>query len=247
MEFTPANHVVKLCLQAMRAEGTGQSDEAKALFAQAWHAAADDFEHFLAAYYLARHQSSVRDRLKWLDTALLHASRIDDPAARSALPALHAGIATCHDELQDPVNAREHHQLAASLADAILDTGPFYHGTKADLHIGDLLTAGGSSNYQSDLTMNHIYFTALENGAGLAAALGRGDGRERVYVVEPTGPFEHDPNVTDQKFPGNLTRSYRSRAPLRIIGEATAWVKAAPEDLRGWREKLASGKGKIIN
>jgi hypothetical protein len=74
---------------------------------------------------------------------------------------------------------------------------------------GDLLTAGRDSNYQTELTMNHIYFTALANGAGLAAALAKGDGRERVYIVEPTGSFENDPNVTDKKFPGNPTRSYR--------------------------------------
>jgi len=95
--------------------------------------------------------------------------------------------------------------------------------------------------------MNHIYFTALLNGAGLAAALAKGDGRERVYIVEPTGSFENDPNVTDKKFPGNPTRSYRSQAPLKIVGEVTNWVRQTPEEIQHWREKLANSKGEIIN
>jgi Rifampin ADP-ribosyl transferase len=129
----------------------------------------------------------------------------------------------------------------------VLDKGPFYHGTKADLQVGDLLTAGFRSNYKAEVIMNHIYFTALVNGAGLAAALAKGDGRERVYIVEPTGSFENDPNVTDKKFPGNPTRSYRSQAPLKIIGEVTDWVRPTPEELQKWRELLANIKGEIIN
>lgn len=88
-----------------------------------------------------------------------------------------------------------------------LDEGPFFHGTKADLRDGDLLSAGFRSNYRPEVVMNHIYFTALPNGAGLAAELAAGDGAPRVYAVEPTGAFENDPNVTDKKFPGNPTRS----------------------------------------
>jgi hypothetical protein len=129
----------------------------------------------------------------------------------------------------------------------VLDNGPFYHGTRADLRIGDLLTAGFRSNYKSEVIMNHIYFTALPNGAGLAAALAGGDGRERVYIVEPTGSFENDPNVTDKRFPGNPTRSYRSKAPLKIIGEVTDWVRQTPEELQKWREQIANIKGEIIN
>ncbi|WP_410493129.1 NAD(+)--rifampin ADP-ribosyltransferase [Chryseobacterium sp. P1-3] len=127
------------------------------------------------------------------------------------------------------------------------DKGPFYHGTKADLQIGDVLTAGGLSNYKSEFKMNHIYFTALVNGAGLAAALAKGEGRERVYIVEPTGNFENDPNLTDKKFPGNPTRSYRSEKPLKIIGEVTDWVKPDPEELQRFRDKLENSKGDIIN
>ncbi|HTL07084.1 MAG TPA: NAD(+)--rifampin ADP-ribosyltransferase [Chitinophagaceae bacterium] len=138
-----------------------------------------------------------------------------------------------------------------STPQAILDEGPFYHGTRADLRIGDHLTAGFRSNYRPEVIMNHIYFTALPNGAGLAAALAPGEGRERVYIVEPTAAFENDPNVTDKKFPGNPTRSYRSSAPIKIVGELTEWVRQTPEQLLEWRTRLAelraSEKGEIIN
>lgn len=129
----------------------------------------------------------------------------------------------------------------------ILDNGPFYHGTKANLQIGDLLTAGFNSNYRTEVKMNHIYFTALINGAGFAAELAKGDGSARVYIVETTGSFENDPNVTDKKFPGNPTRSYRTKAPLKIVGEITDWVRLTPEELQKWYERLANIKGEIIN
>lgn len=132
-----------------------------------------------------------------------------------------------------------------------LDDGPFFHGTKADLQVGDLLTAGFRSNYRPEIVMNHVYFTALPNGAGLSAELAPGDGAPRVYQVEPTGPFENDPNVTDKKFPGNPTRSYRSSAPLRIVGEVTDWQRLTPEALQEWRHRLAAilndERGEIIN
>ncbi|WP_295012949.1 NAD(+)--rifampin ADP-ribosyltransferase [uncultured Microbacterium sp.] len=133
----------------------------------------------------------------------------------------------------------------------VLDDGPFFHGTKADLAVGDLLTAGFPSNYRPEVIMNHIYFTALQGGAGLAAELAAGDGDPRVFEVEPTGPFENDPNVTDKKYPGNPTRSYRSTAPVRIVREVRDWARLSPEALAGWRERLAdlaaSDRGEIIN
>ncbi|MDQ8054308.1 MAG: NAD(+)--rifampin ADP-ribosyltransferase [Pedobacter sp.] len=129
----------------------------------------------------------------------------------------------------------------------VLDEGPFYHGTRVALKVGDLLTAGFNSNYRPEIVMNHIYFTALPNGAGLAASLAKGEGLERVYIIEPTGSFENDPNVTDKKFPGNPTRSYRSSEPLKIIGELTEWKRLTAEELREWQEKLANIKGEIIN
>jgi len=132
-----------------------------------------------------------------------------------------------------------------------LDDGPFYHGTKADLRVGDLLTAGFRSNYRPEVVMNHIYFTALRDGAGLAAELAPGDAPPRVYLVEPTGPFEDDPNVTDKKFPGNPTRSYRSREPLRILAEVTDWTRLTPEARQAWRDRLAAiradERGEILN
>lgn len=132
-----------------------------------------------------------------------------------------------------------------------MDKGPFFHGTKADLAVGDLLTAGFRSNYRPDVVMNHIYFTALPDGAGLAAELAPGEAAPRVYVVEPTGAYEDDPNVTDKKFPGNPTRSYRSRAPLRVVDEVSDWRRQTPEALRQWRQRLAAlgahERGDIIN
>jgi hypothetical protein len=122
----------------------------------------------------------------------------------------------------------------------VRDEGPFFHGTKADLQEGDLLTAGFRSNYRPEVVMNHIYFTALIDGAGLAAEVAAGEGEPRVYLVEPTGPFEDDPNVTDKKFPGNPTRSYRSADPIRVVGEVTEWTRLTPEALQAWRDRLAA-------
>jgi rifampin ADP-ribosylating transferase len=247
MEFNPSNKVIRLCVQGMEMEAEGQPEEASKLFLQAWNEATNDFERFIGAYYVARHQETVSGKLKWLETALQVALKIDDESVKSAFPSLYSNIAKCYEDLNDPNNAKRNYELGISFMGTPSDSGPFYHGTKADLQIGDLLTAGGSSNYKTELIMNHIYFTALVNGAGLAAALAKGDGRERVYIVEPTGSFENDPNVTDKKFPGNPTRSYRSQAPLKIVGEVTDWVRQTPEELQKWREKLANGKGEIIN
>jgi hypothetical protein len=247
MEFNPNNKVVKLCLQGMGMEEKGKPNEASELFLQAWNEATNDFEKFMAAHYVARYQKNVSDKLKWLEMALQLALKINNDAVRSAFPALYSNIAKCYEDLGDPDQAKKNCGLATSFKDNPSDKGPFYHGTKADLQVGDLLTAGGNSNYKPELKMNHIYFTALVNGAGLAAALAKGDGRERVYIVEPTGTFENDPNVTDKKFPGNPTRSYRSQAPLKVVGEVTDWVRQTPEELQNWCEKLANVKGDIIN
>ena len=247
MEFNPSNNVIKLCVQGMDMEGKGEPEEARRLFLQAWNESTNDFEKFTAAHYVARHQKNVSDKLQWLETALRFALRINDDSVKGAFPSLYSNIAKCYEDLSDPDNAKKNHELAISFATEPSDKGPFYHGTKADLQVGDFLTAGSSSNYKSELIMNHIYFTALANGAGLAAGLAKGDGRERVYLVEPTGSFENDPNVTNKKFPGNPTRSYRSQAPLKIVGEVTDWARQTPEELKHWREKLANSKGEIIN
>lgn len=125
--------------------------------------------------------------------------------------------------------------------------GPFYHGTRAQLAVGDLLTAGFGSNYHDGVVMNHIYFTTLPKGAGLAAEVAKGSGRPRVYLVVPTGAFEDDPNVTNKKFPGNPTRSYRSEHALRITGELEHWQPCDAEYLQQLRAFIASGAGEIIN
>jgi len=247
MEFSPNNNVIQLCVQGMDLEVQGKPEEASRLFLQAWNEAANDFEKFTAAYYVARHQENVSDKLKWLETALQYALKVNNDSVKGALPSLYSNISKCYEDLSDPVNAKKYYALAISFTDKPSDNGPFYHGTKADLQVGDLLTPGFGSNYKSEVIMNHIYFTALANGAGLAAALAKGDGRERVYIVEPTGDFENDPNVTDKKFPGNPTRSYRTQAPLKIVGELTDWVRQTAEDVQKWREKLAINKGDIIN
>ena len=123
-----------------------------------------------------------------------------------------------------------------------LDDGPFLHGTIADLRPGDFLTAGRPSNFRPELVMKHVYFTATVQNAGLAeeiaAEFSKAGSAPRVYSVEPTGAFEDDPNVTDKRFPGNPTRSYRSRAPLRVLHEVTTWTRLAPEELQAWTERL---------
>ena len=141
----------------------------------------------------------------------------------------------------------ERWQAVSESRPGVLDAGPFFHGTKADLRVGDLLAAGFQSNYRSGLLMNHIYFTAWSKGAGLAAEIARGDGRPRVYLVEPTGSFENDPNVTDKKFPGNPTRSYRSTSPLKIVGDIDTWEHFDADYLQQLRRRIAEGTGEIIN
>lgn len=247
MEFSPFNNIVKFCLQGIDFEEKDRPEEAGRIFYQAWNEATNDLEKFLAAYYVARHQINASDRLDWLERALQFALRINNDSVKGAYPSLYANIAKCYEDLNDPENAKRNYELANSFIGKPSDNGPFYHGTRADLKIGDFLTAGYGSNYKPELIMNHIYFTALLNGAGLAAALAKGDGPERVYIVEPTGDFENDPNVTDKKFPGNPTRSYRTQTPLKIVGEIPDWVQQMPEEIQKWRERLALNKGEIIN
>jgi len=247
IKFDSNNVVIKLCMSGMRLEDSGDIEDAITMFHKAWREATDDYERFIAAYHLARQQKSITDKLKWMETSLHCALNINDDNVKSAYSTLYLNISKCYGELCDSDNAKRNYELSNSYKGAPSDEGPFYHGTKADLQVGDLLTTGGNSNYKPGLKMNHIYFTANANGAGLAAALANGEGRERVYIIEPTGEFENDPNVTDKKFPGNLTRSYRSQEPLRIIGEETEWTKLTTSERREWRENLAKKKGEIIN
>jgi rifampin ADP-ribosylating transferase len=150
---------------------------------------------------------------------------------------MHEARRVMHDDEWVPVSHANCDQVA----------GPFYHGTRADLHVGDLLKAGFASNYHDHVLMNHVYFTTAPKGAGLAAEMARGAGKPRVYVVVPTGPFEDDPNVTNKKFRGNPTRSYRTAAPLRIVGELEQWETWDPEFIRELRRRVVEGMGEIIN
>lgn len=247
MEFSANNPVVKLCMQGMHLEETGNYKDALALFLQAWEEATDDAEKFTSAHHIARRQTKLEDKLKWLHTGLQLAQKINDDVVRPALPLIYAQLAQCYKELREADNAQKYDKLAKQLPDAPSTKGPFFHGTRADLQIGDLLTAGGKSNYEDDLVMNHIYFTALIHGAGLAAALAKGEGEERVYIVEPTGDFEDDPNVTNKKFAGNPTCSYRSLEPLKVIDEIKNWTQITAEERTKWQERLANSDGEIIN
>jgi len=116
---------------------------------------------------------------------------------------------------------------------------PFYHGTKADLKPGDLIGPGFASNYGARRKAAYVYFSATLEAATWGAELAVGEGSERIYIVEPTGFHEDDPNVTDRKFPGNPTKSYRTRDPLRVVGEVAAWTGHSPDQLRVMRDHLA--------
>jgi rifampin ADP-ribosyltransferase len=120
----------------------------------------------------------------------------------------------------------------------------FFHGTRADLKPGDLIVVGHPSNFTDVGPLSWVYFAATLDAAIWGAELASGDGRERIYVVEPTGPVEDDPNLTDKKFPGNPTMSYRSRDPLRVIAEVTQWQGHPPDSLRQMKENVARAMAK---
>ena len=122
--------------------------------------------------------------------------------------------------------------------DEPLDAGPFFHGTKADLQPGDLLAPGYGSNFGKRAKANFIYLTATLDAATWGAELAVGEAPGRIYRVEPTGPFENDPNLTDMRFPGNPTRSYRTRHPLRVVGVLEDWEGHPPEAVRAMLESL---------
>ena len=128
----------------------------------------------------------------------------------------------------------------------VYEPGVYLHGTKADLTVGEMLVSGRTSNFEAGRVMNYVYFTETLDAATWGAELAPGVGPGRIYVVEPTGEFEDDPNVTDKKFPGNPTRSFRSREPLRVVGEVVDWVGHSPETLSTMRAGLQRmGTGRI--
>lgn len=120
--------------------------------------------------------------------------------------------------------------------------GVYLHGTKADLAVGDLLVPGRESNFEAGRVMNYVYFTATLDAAVWGAELASGEDRGRIYIVEPTGDFEDDPNLTDKKFPGNPTQSFRSREPLRVAGEVLDWAGHSPEKLESMRVALEASQ-----
>ena len=137
------------------------------------------------------------------------------------------------------INKEEVTELTTKLQETgSLDIGPFYHGTKADLKLGDLLKPSYSSNYGERKKANYVYLTATLDAAIWGAELAVGDEPGHIYSVEPTGTIEDDPNLTDKKFPGNPTRSYRTRKPLRVIEEVLNWEGHSPEVLQNMRDQL---------
>jgi hypothetical protein len=122
---------------------------------------------------------------------------------------------------------------------AVDATPPYYHGTRADLRPGALIAPGHASNYGARKQTNWVYFSGTLEAAVWGAELAQGDARERIYIVEPTGDFIDDPNLTDKRFPGNPTQSYRSREPLRVLGEVAEWQGHAPEQLQHMKDHIA--------
>src|SRR6201986_5367347 len=118
----------------------------------------------------------------------------------------------------------------------------FFHGTKADLHIGGLIEIGINSNYGKNNKAKYIYLTATLDAAIWGAELALGEGRERIYLVEPVGPIEDDPNLTDKKFPGNPTKSYRSKHPFKVVGEITIWHGHSPEQVKAMKDGVAKAR-----
>lgn len=120
----------------------------------------------------------------------------------------------------------------------VYQPGTYLHGTKAELSPGDLLTPGHASNYEADRIARHVYFSETLDAAAWGAELAEGDAPARVYIVEPTGDIADDPNVTDKRFPGNPTRSYRTREPVRVLSELAEWAGHTAEQIQTMRDGL---------
>jgi len=120
----------------------------------------------------------------------------------------------------------------------VYESGVYLHGTKAVLAVGEMLVPGRKSNFEEGRVMNYVYFTATLDAAVWGAELATGEGRGHIYIVEPQGEFEDDPNVTNKRFPGNPTQSFRSREPLHVVGELVDWVGHSPERLAAMRDGL---------
>lgn len=128
------------------------------------------------------------------------------------------------------------------ISNEVIDSGPFYHGTKANLKIGDLIEPGYKSNYGEGKKANYVYLTATLDAATWGAELAVGNGAGHIYIVEPIGSIENDPNLTDKRFPGNPTRSYRTKQSIRIIGEVIDWKGHSKEVIQNMLDHLAKLK-----
>ena len=223
MRFNPTSPFIQQLMQAIIQTEQGELAQVATTLDRMYQQTDDDYDKFLLAYQFSKVTMDIFERVKWLSVSLESAQKIDDEDVKSAYVTLFRDLSEAYKALGNHDYEKKYLELAEVEPTTPTDQGPFYHGTKADLKVGDLLVPGGLSNYQDDLVMNHIYFTANLNGAGLAATLAKGTGKERVYKIVPTGEFENDPNVTDKKFPGNLTRSYRSTQPLKIVAEIEDW------------------------
>jgi rifampin ADP-ribosylating transferase len=137
-------------------------------------------------------------------------------------------------------NLEEHQKgfTPVGIREDVKETDPLYHGTKANLKIGDLLEVGYASNFGEREKANYLYLSATMDAAIWGAELAVGEGKGRIYLVEPTGSIADDPNLTDMRFPGNPTRSYRTKAPLRIIGEVSDWEGHPPEVIQNMRDNI---------
>ena len=165
-------------------------------------------------------------------TALAATEHCGEPTSQCA--ALSLGSVTDVSAKHEPVPFEEY------------EPGVYLHGTKADLAVGEMLVSGRESNFEEGRVMNYVYFTATLDAATWGAELASGEGRGRIYVVEPMGEFEDDPNVTNKKFPGNPTQSFRSREPLHVVGELVDWVGHSPEKLQVMRGAVQrKGTGQI--
>lgn len=245
--FDPNSDVVKICMQAVVLSEQGKLTQALSQLQVAWEVHSDDYDKFLLAYHFALVEREPQRKIEWFKKSLEFAGEIRAENVESAYPSIYRQLAQVFEKLGEVEEAQIYEDLVQTASRSPQDSGPFYHGSKADLKVGELLIPGRKSNYQSELKMNHIYFTANAKTANLAAALAQGPGEEKVYVVDPTGDFEDDPNVTDKKFPGNLTRSYRSQEPLRIIAELKDWQRLDEAQRQEWFDKLDKNQGEIIN
>ncbi len=251
-QFDPSNEIVKICLKAMMVEIDSETDKsnklvAKNLLKDGYEKSTSEMEKVVTAYFIGKIEDKVEEKVRWFNIALDEAIICSDNGVRSTISTLYNDLALAYMKISEMDIAKKYTELSEKNKEIKVSNETFYHGTKADLKVGDLLEPGFGSNYKENFKMNHVYFTALLNGAGLAAALAKGEGRERVYIVEPMGEFENDPNVTDKKFPGNLTRSFRSTKPIKIIGEVTYWKQQSNTDKVKWLEKVNKNNGEILN